>query len=123
DQWYQFAVTGLDSVTQSEVAALAEFALSGPGVVLGRALYRFDRTCITNLRYGNLLAASWNGLRPYLNRSLFHAALTRRGQTYTKVTASRRWTRTIRLVPFCMGQWERVSPSVLLLTHEGESCC
>jgi hypothetical protein len=68
-QWSEFAAAGLHSVTQSEVAALAEFALSGPGVVLGRALYRFDQTCITNKHYGGVLDASWNGLRPYLNRS------------------------------------------------------
>ena len=83
-QWHQFAGAGLEFVTQSEVAALAEFALSGPGVVLGRALYRYDQTCITDTRYDRLLEASWNGLRPYLNRSLFHVALTRRGQRYTK---------------------------------------
>ena len=83
-QWNKFAEAGLHSVTQSEVAALAEFALSGPGVVLGRALYRFDRDCIANQNYGPLLNASWNGLRPYLNRSLFQAALTCRGQPYTK---------------------------------------
>jgi hypothetical protein len=83
-QWSESAETGLQSVTQSEVAALAEFALSGPGVVLGRALYRFDQNCITDDNYGSLLNASWNGLRLYLNRSLFQAALTRRGQSYTK---------------------------------------
>ena len=83
-QWNQYAEAGLDSVTQSEVAALAEFALSGPGNVLGRALYRFDPDCITNDRYLPLLEASWNGLRSYLNRSLFQAVLTRRGQSYTK---------------------------------------
>lgn len=83
-QWNEFAEVGLQSVTQSEVAALAEFALSGPGVVLGRALYRFDPTCLRNGSYSRLLDASWNGLRPYLNRSLFQAALTRRGQRYTK---------------------------------------
>ncbi len=83
-QWHRFAEAGLESVTQSEVAALAEFALSGPGVVLGRALFRFDAQCLANERYGHLLEASWNGLRPYLNRSLFHVVLTRRGQAYTK---------------------------------------
>jgi hypothetical protein len=70
-QWNEFAEAGLHSVTQSEV-------------VLGRALYRFDRDCIRNENYGPLLNASWNGLRPYLNRSLFQAALSRRGQPYTK---------------------------------------
>jgi len=83
-QWHAWAEAGLDSVTQSEVAALAEFALSGPGVVLGRALYRFDSNCITQQHYGHLLEASWNGLRPYLNRALFHASLTSRSQTYMK---------------------------------------
>jgi hypothetical protein len=82
--WSESVEVGLGPVTQSEVAALAEFALSGPGVVLGRALYRFDETCITNDNFTRLLNASWNGLRPYLNRSLFQAALTRRGQPYTK---------------------------------------
>jgi hypothetical protein len=83
DQWDQAAKVGLDSVTQGEVAELAAFALSGPGVVLGRALYRFDPNCITGEPYGKLLRASWDGLRPYLNRALFQAALTRRDQYYT----------------------------------------
>jgi hypothetical protein len=83
DQWSEAVDAGLGAVTQSEVAALAEFALSGPGVVLGRSLYRFDAECIKNEKYGQLLEASWNGLRSYLNRSLFQAALTRRGQRYT----------------------------------------
>jgi hypothetical protein len=48
DQWDRAAKAGLDSVTQGEVAELAAFALSGPGVVLGRALYRFDPNCITS---------------------------------------------------------------------------
>ena len=84
NKWSQFARQDFDSFTVSEIAALAEFALSGPGVVLGRALHRYDKTCIQNSRYQKLLDASWNGLRSYLNRSLFHAALTRRGQKYTK---------------------------------------
>jgi hypothetical protein len=83
-EWDKYARAGLQSVTQSEVAALAEFALSGPGVVLGRALYRFDRNCVTNKNFRGLMQASWNGLRPYLNRSVFQATLTRRGQPYTK---------------------------------------
>jgi hypothetical protein len=84
NQWTTVAQQNLNSLTESEVAALAEFALSGPGVVLGRALFRFDSACLQNYRYPNLLAASWTGLRSYLNRSLFLAALTRRGQKYTK---------------------------------------
>ncbi len=74
----------LTAVTEREISTLAEFALSGPGVALGRALFRYDKSCITSAGFGSLLDACWNGLRPYLNRSIFHAALTRRGQTYMR---------------------------------------
>ena len=82
-QWHECAAAGLRSVTQSEVAALAEFALSGPGVVLGRALSPFNLNCVKTEGSGSL-DASWLGLRSYLNRSLFQAVLTRRDQPYTK---------------------------------------
>jgi hypothetical protein len=82
-QWNDAVEKGLGNVTLSEVAALAEFALSSPGVVLGRSLYRFDPDCMANAKYGQLLNASWNGLRSYLNRAIFQALLTRRGQRYT----------------------------------------
>lgn len=81
-EWNSYASERIAEVTQSEVAALAEFALSGPGVVVGRALFRFDQSCISSARYQSLLDLSWNGIRSYLNRSLFHAVLTRRGRTY-----------------------------------------
>ena len=63
EQWDECARENLTYMTQSEVAALAEFALSGPGVVLGRSLYRFDDNCMAGERYTDLLSASWNGLR------------------------------------------------------------
>ena len=53
-QWHECAAAGLRSVTQSEVAALAEFALSGPGVVLGRALSPFNLNCVKTEEYGGL---------------------------------------------------------------------
>ena len=55
---------GLGNVTQSEVAALAEFALSSPGVVLGRSLYRFDRDCMAKGKYGQLLKQAGTGSVP-----------------------------------------------------------
>jgi hypothetical protein len=82
-QWNKVARAGLESISETEIATLAEFALSGPGVALGRALFRFDSGCLSPERYGHLLAASWHGLRPYLNRALFQAVLSRRGQPYT----------------------------------------
>lgn len=83
DEWNEAAANGLLNVTQSEVATLAEFALSGPGIVLGRSLYRFDPECMSKEKYSRLLDASWNGLRSYMNRAIFQAVLTHRGQRYT----------------------------------------
>ncbi len=83
DNWNAAAKMPFDTITLREVAELAEHALSGPGIVLGRALYRYDRSCLDHERFGGLLEACWIGLRGYLNRALFQATLTRRGQTYT----------------------------------------
>jgi len=82
DQWGAAAKTGLTEVTEGELALLAEFALSSPGVVLGRALYRFDPGCLDGDAFGKLLDLSWNGLRSYLNRSWFKSVLTHRGEHY-----------------------------------------
>jgi hypothetical protein len=70
-------------VSQREFGELADFALAGPGVVLGRALRRFDSTACNQETFSGLLDASWNGLRAFLNKSWFKDALTRRGQHYT----------------------------------------
>ena len=83
-QWDAAAKSGLTEVTEGELARLAELGLSSPGVVLGRALYRFSPNCLDNEDYGDLLAMSWNGLRSYLNRSWFKAALTRGREHYTR---------------------------------------
>ena len=81
DQWTMQS-RGLGDVTQSEVAALANSRfLSWCGA--RQVFIRFDPDCMANGKYGQLLDASWNGLRPYLNRALFQALLTRRGQRYT----------------------------------------
>jgi hypothetical protein len=82
-QWNKLAIADLSYLTQEEISLIAEFSLGGPGVVLGRALYRFDPT-VLDKQFGKLLKTSWNGLRPYLNKSLFKAVLTRsKKQPYT----------------------------------------
>ena len=84
DNWNSQTKQGLGSVTQLEIARLAEFALAGPGVVLGRALFRYDRGCLAGERFRQLVELSWSGFRAYLNTSFFKAALTRRGQKYPR---------------------------------------
>jgi hypothetical protein len=51
---------------------------------LGRALHRFAPSCLDGEEYEELLDLSWNGLRPYLNRSWFKAALTHRREAYMR---------------------------------------
>ena len=84
NQWSDAAEEGFDEVTEGELACLTEFALSGPGVVLGRALYRFAPGCLDDDAFGELLDLSWNGFRSYLNRSWFKAVLTRRREHYIR---------------------------------------
>jgi len=84
DQWGAAAKTGIAEVTEGELALLREFALASPGVVLGRALYRFAPGCLDGDVFGELLDLSWNGLRSYLNRSWFKAVLTHRRQHYIR---------------------------------------
>ena len=82
--WEKAADTGLEDITEGELARLSEYALSSPGVVLGRAIYRHNEHILDADSYGELLELSWNGLRTYLNRSWFKAALTKRGGHYQR---------------------------------------
>lgn len=81
-QWDRDAAKGLVEITEGELAALADYALSSPGVVLGRAWYRHCSGCLSGDTLGELIDLSWNGFRSYLNRAWFKAALTRRGEHY-----------------------------------------
>jgi len=83
EKWREATAIELKEVTETEIATLAEFALAGPGVVVGRVLHRFNPACVTGDGFGAILQASWNGLRLYLNNAWFKAALTRRGRFYT----------------------------------------
>lgn len=80
--WEYYWGRGLTEITEAEIAVLAEHALSGPGVVLGRAWYRFHPACLIGEPFGELLDLSWSGMRSYLSRSAFRAALSRRGENY-----------------------------------------
>lgn len=64
----------LEFITEQEVVELADFALSAPGIVLGRALSRHWNEAITDGFYLTLDVA-WNGLRTYLDQRWFFAAL------------------------------------------------
>jgi hypothetical protein len=80
DRWRSESSEPLDWVSESELHTLARHALRAPGVVLGRAVRRHaPRTS-----YDALFMASWTGLRTYLDRPWFNAALRRRRQKFVK---------------------------------------
>jgi len=84
DDWAVKADEPIGYVTSAEVDELAEYALSSPGVVLGRALKRLwpdalsSKTRDRNGFYATLDAA-WNGLRNYLDQRWFVASLRKSG--------------------------------------------
>ena len=58
----------IDSIRPSALDALVNHALSAPGVVVGRALYRHWNGAVGEHGYAHALEAAWSGLRNYLER-------------------------------------------------------
>lgn len=74
-RWEEAVLEPLDRVTPKELEALAEFALSAPGIVVGRALQRHWPEAVGKKGYPVTLAGVWNGLRNYLGQRWFFMAL------------------------------------------------
>ncbi|CAO4146368.1 helicase [Methylorubrum aminovorans] len=58
-----------------ELKDLVEAAIAYPGVVTGRALLRHFGAALEQRHYADLVALCWSGLRPYLDKPVFWAAL------------------------------------------------
>lgn len=65
----------LDSLSPLELSDLVDYAIGGPGVVLGRALLRHDPAILAPARYSELVQLSWQGLRAYLDNPVLLSAL------------------------------------------------
>ncbi|MHA6195023.1 helicase-related protein [Pseudomonas wadenswilerensis] len=70
-KWQQ--VSALSQISPRELDDLVDYAIAAPGVILGRALYRHDRTILERGRFAELLRLSWLGLRSYLDNPVFLA--------------------------------------------------
>ena len=68
------ATPALTSISPVELAELAEYALSGPGVIAGRALLRHAPDAL-DAGYPALIKMCWQGLRAYLDNPVMLAAL------------------------------------------------
>ena len=83
--WDEEAGMAIDSIRPSALDVLVNHALSAPGVVIGRALYRHWNEAVGEHGYAHALEAAWSGLRNYLDQRWFFAALRRRKETYPDV--------------------------------------
>jgi hypothetical protein len=76
------AMKPLDFVTTYELTALADFALSAPGVVVGRALYRHWPEAMSRGGFTHTLEVAWLGLRTYLDNPWFMRSLSASDRNY-----------------------------------------
>ena len=83
--WNEEAGMAIKSIRSSELDSLVSYALSAPGVVVGRALYRHWRGAVDEHGYAHTLEAAWSGLRNYLDQRWFLAALRRKKEKYPDV--------------------------------------
>jgi len=74
DRWRAAALAEVTSVSEEELRELAKLALEGPGIVLARALRRHWPDALGN-GLGLVASVSWRGLRTYLDKPWFAAAL------------------------------------------------
>jgi hypothetical protein len=78
-RWRSEGYQEIPWISESELRALAQHALHSPGVMLGRAVRRHS----PEASYSALFRAAWIGLRKYLDRPWFVAALVKRDQSYS----------------------------------------
>ncbi len=65
----------IERLSPTELDDLIDYAIGAPGVVLGRALMRHDKTIIDPPRFGELVKLSWQGLRAYLDNPVILSSL------------------------------------------------
>ncbi len=69
--WEQEAAEPLNHVTVDELNELVEYAISAPGIILGRALRRHWSDALTEQGFQATLSAAWSGLRTYFDQPWF----------------------------------------------------
>jgi len=87
--WNEESQHSLENIKPSNFEALVDYALGSPGVIVGRSLRRHwpgavndDRDKRGHLRFRQTLAASWMGLRNYLDQRWFYRVLCKGSEYY-----------------------------------------
>ena len=83
--WNKEAGMAIESIRPAALDSLVSHALSAPGVVVGRALYRHWSGAVDEHGYAHALEAAWSGLRNYLDQRWFFATLRRKKEKYPDV--------------------------------------
>ena len=86
DQWDAAVHGTLDVVDPREIRALADAAISSPGVVLARSLERHRLIPDGSAATYRVLRASWEGLRSYLNNPWMDASMGGRGDYRIRIS-------------------------------------
>jgi hypothetical protein len=79
----------LDWISASELARLAEMALTGPAIAVGRALLRHFPAAVDTNNLHRLVWFCWQRLRPYLDNRIFWGRLGKGTPTQTLQAAVR----------------------------------
>lgn len=87
--WDTEADHPLENIRPANFEALVDYALGSPGVVVGRSLRRHWAGAVSDerdrkgeLRFRHTLAASWMGLRNYLDQRWFYRVLCKGNESY-----------------------------------------
>jgi hypothetical protein len=80
--WDQEAERPVECIRPANFEALVDYSLGSPGVALGRALRRHWPGAVEKAGFYATLAASWSGLRNYLDQRWFYSLLCKEGEKY-----------------------------------------
>lgn len=80
--WDEEAGRPIHNIKPANFELLVDYALGSPGVALGRALLRHWPGAVREEGFYSTLAASWNGLRNYLDQRWFYSLLCKAGESY-----------------------------------------
>lgn len=80
--WDEAAEQALVEISPGQFGDLINHALSSPGVVVGRALFRHWPEVVTEEGFFGALDTSWTGLRNYFDQRWFFLSLCRKKETY-----------------------------------------
>lgn len=87
--WDEEAGQPLENIKPANFEALVDYAMGSPGIIVGRSLHRHWSESATDVRdprgqlkFRHTLAASWMGLRNYLDQRWFYRVLCKGNESY-----------------------------------------